>query len=71
MTRRRLLYIPILVLFAFATSALFLHYSNIDKVQARFFRNTRLPFGYTNARAYSLSPEAAEAGIRKGIESSR
>ena len=66
MTRKRLLYIPILLLFAFSMSALVLHYANVGKVQARFFRDAKLPFGYTNARAYSLSPEAAEAGIRTG-----
>ncbi len=66
MTKRRLLYIPILAVFAFCVSALFLHYSNIAKVQARFSRDTKLPFGYSNNRAYTITPEAAEAGIRAG-----
>ena len=66
MNRKSLLYIPIVLLFAFAASALALHYANIGNIQARFSREARLPFGYINARAYSITPPAEAAGIRQG-----
>ncbi len=66
MKQKRLLYIPILMLFAFAASALVVHYSNIGNVNARFSREARLPFGYLGGGAYAITAEAAQAGIRQG-----
>ncbi len=66
MQRKTLIYIPILLLFAFAASAMVIHYANIGRIQARFSRDVKLPFGYINGQAYSVSPSAREAGIRAG-----
>ncbi len=66
MSKKSLIYIPILLLFAFSLSALVQHYANLPKVQARFSRNVKLPFAYVNGRAFSIKPEAADAGIRDG-----
>ena len=66
MQRRTFLYIPILLLFAFAASAMVMHYANIGRIQARFSRDVKLPFGYVNGQAYSVSPSAQEAGVRAG-----
>lgn len=65
-SKKILLYIPILLLFAFAGSALVVHYANIAQVQARFSREARLPFGYIGGGAYAITTEAARAGIRQG-----
>ena len=66
MQRRTFLYIPILLLFAFSASAMVTHYANIGRIQARFSRDVKLPFGYVNGQAYSVSPSAQEAGVRAG-----
>lgn len=66
MTKRTLIYIPILLLFAFAFGALAMHYANLPSIQARFDRDAKLPFGYMNGRTYSLTPEAERAGIKIG-----
>lgn len=66
MTRKKLLYIPIVLLFAFAVSALFIHYSNIGEIQGRVLRQAKLPFAYLNGRAYAPKPDAEKAGIQTG-----
>lgn len=66
MTRKTLLYIPILLLFAFAISALFIHYANIGEIQGRVLREAKLPFGYLNGRAFAVKPDAGEAGVKTG-----
>ena len=43
-----------------------MHYANIGRIQARFSRDVKLPFGYINGQAYSVSPSAQEAGVRGG-----
>jgi sigma-B regulation protein RsbU (phosphoserine phosphatase) len=63
---KRLLYIPIAILFLVCASGLISHYSNIGEVQARFNRPARLPFGYMNGRAYGITTPASDAGIRTG-----
>ena len=66
MRKKTLLYIPVVLLFAFAASALVTHYANIGNVQARFSREARLPFGYLGGGAYALTAEATQAGIKAG-----
>lgn len=66
MNRRSLLYIPVVLLFAFAATALVLHYANLGRIQARFGRDQKLPFSYLNGRAYAVTPLAAAAGIKQG-----
>ncbi|MGD9563398.1 MAG: SpoIIE family protein phosphatase [Pyrinomonadaceae bacterium] len=66
MSRKLLIYIPILMLFAFAAGALVIHYSNFGLANARFTREFRLPFSYGNGRAYNLRPGAEAAGVRTG-----
>ena len=66
MQRKTLLYIPIILLFAFVASALVQHYANIGRIQARFSRDVKLPFGYLNGQTYSVSPDAEDAGVRAG-----
>lgn len=66
MSKKSLIYIPILLLFAFALSALVQHYANLPRVQARFSRDVKIPFAYMNGRAFSVKPEAADAGIKDG-----
>src|SRR5687767_14251971 len=63
---KRLLYIPILLLFIFSAAALVSHYTKIGEVQARLTRSARLPFGYMNGRAFAITTPAAEAGVRAG-----
>lgn len=66
MSKKKLLYIPIVLLFAFSAFALVSHYSNIFNVQARFSRDAHLPFGYTGGTAYAITSAAEQAGIRQG-----
>jgi sigma-B regulation protein RsbU (phosphoserine phosphatase) len=66
MKRKHLLYIPILLLFAFAATALIAHYANIGNVQARFSREARLPFGYMGGRIFAVKAEGSDAGIKAG-----
>lgn len=66
MPRRFLIYILILLLFAFSMATLVLHYANFERVNGRFSREFRLPFGYLNGRAYNITPEAKAAGIQAG-----
>ena len=66
MTRKTLLYIPIVLLFAFAIAALFSHYSDIGEIQGRALREAKLPFGYLNGRAFAVKPDAEKAGIKTG-----
>lgn len=64
--KKKLLYIPIVLLFLFAISALFSHYAQIRDIQGRALRDARLPFGYLNGRAYAIKPDAEKAGIKQG-----
>ncbi|NOT48620.1 MAG: hypothetical protein HOP17_12825, partial [Acidobacteria bacterium] len=66
MKRKYLLYVPIVLLFAFSFAALISHYANIQKVQATFTQEARLPFRYMNRSAYLVTPDAESAGIRPG-----
>jgi sigma-B regulation protein RsbU (phosphoserine phosphatase) len=66
MTRKTFPYIPILLLFAFAISALVIHYSNIRENQGRALRESKLPFGYLSGKAYAIKPDAEKAGIKIG-----
>ncbi len=66
MTRKTLLYIPIVLLFAFAISALFLHFADIREIQGRALREAKLPFVYLNGRAYGVKPDAEKAGVKQG-----
>src|SRR5688500_1388396 len=68
---KRLVYIPITLLFIFSATALILHYANIGEVQANLMREARLPFGYLNGRVYVIAtPDAApDVRIGDGIES--
>ena len=66
MNRRFLLYIPIVALFLFCAAAMTQHYAQLGRNHARFTREARLPFGYTNGRVYGISPSAAEAGVAAG-----
>src|SRR5829696_6450934 len=63
---KRLVYIPITLLFIFSVSALVLHYKNIGEVQTTLMREARLPFSYVNGRAFAITPQASEAGVRIG-----
>lgn len=65
-SKKIFLYIPILLLFAFAASALVSHYANIQNVYSRFSREARLPFGYVGGGAFAITSQAAEAGIKQG-----
>src|SRR5688500_11713687 len=68
---KRLVYIPITLLFIFSAAALILHYKNIGDVQANLMRAARLPFGYMNGRVYVIATPANAPGVRigDGIES--
>ncbi len=65
MQKNRLLYIPLLVLFAFAISALGVHFYKFYQIQDRPLLGTALPFTYSNG-VVTLTPEAEAAGIIVG-----
>lgn len=66
MSKRRLIYIPILLLFAFSMATLVLHYANFERLNARFTREFKPPFGVLNDRTYNVTPEGEAAGVRSG-----
>ncbi|HSK70628.1 MAG TPA: SpoIIE family protein phosphatase [Pyrinomonadaceae bacterium] len=65
MKKRTLLYIPLLLLAAFAFSALAVHYSNIFAVQSNASAEFIFPFTY-NKQVVSVRPEGEAAGIKIG-----
>ena len=61
---KRLVYIPITLLFIFSAAALISHYMNIGDVQAHLMRSARLPFGYMNGRVSVIPTPEAAPGVR-------
>ncbi len=66
MSKRKLLYIPLLLLFAFAMATLVSHYLNVFTIEGRVSRLASLPFSYNNGRVELTTPAAEVAGIRVG-----
>ncbi len=66
MSKKHLIYLPILILFAFSAATLVVHYANFERLNSRFTREFKFPFGYTNGRIYNVEPAAQAAGIRSG-----
>jgi len=64
MKKRTFLYIPLILLFAFAVSVLAAHYSNLFKNYNRASSQIELPFGMVNGALVSLKPEAEAAGFK-------
>lgn len=67
MMPKKLIYIPVVLLFLFAMSVLVVHYSGIIDRNSIVFREANLPFGYTT-KVTVVTPEAEAAGIRVGDE---
>ena len=65
MSKKTLLYIPLVLLFVWAASVLVIHYSGLAERTKSMFREANLPFGY-NGEVVSLMPDAAEVGIKLG-----
>ena len=66
MKKKPLLYIPLLLLFAFAMSALAVHYGNIVGRLNLDPKPYSMPFYYFNGGATNLTEKAREAGIKAG-----
>ncbi|HEY0426190.1 MAG TPA: SpoIIE family protein phosphatase [Pyrinomonadaceae bacterium] len=64
MKKRTLLYIPLILLFAFAVSVLAIHYANLFKNYNRASSQISLPFVMVDGSIVSLKPEAVEAGFK-------
>ncbi|CAN5151141.1 hypothetical protein BH20ACI1_BH20ACI1_11140 [soil metagenome] len=64
--KKSLLYIPLLLLFAFAMSALVSHYGNIVGGLNLDPKPYSIPFSYFNGAATNLTEKAREAGIKAG-----
>lgn len=65
MKKKALLYIPLVLLAAFAFSALALHYLNLFAIQSVASRAANFPFTY-QGRVFTITPEAEAAGIKVG-----
>lgn len=65
MKKKSLLYIPLLLLSAFAMSVLVVHYSNLPNRMTLDPPPYRVPFGYFGG-VVNLQPEAQQAGIEVG-----
>ena len=66
MPNRKLLYVPLILLFLFAGTALVLHYSDLGMRYRITFREANLPFAYSNGQVTSVTPEGADAGVKVG-----
>lgn len=66
MKNRRLLYIPLVILFVFAMSALAAHFYGIFGISSRAAKEANFPFGYNQGEIISVTPEARRAGIEAG-----
>ena len=66
MPNRKLLYVPLVLLFLFAGITLVLHYSDLAMRYRISFREANLPFGYSNGRVGTVLPDAAEVGVKAG-----
>lgn len=63
--RTTLLYVPLILLFAFAVAVLAVHYANMFANYNRSSnREVALPFSVVNGELVSLKPEAVEAGFK-------
>lgn len=67
MMSKKLLYVPLVLLFLFAMSVLVVHYAGIVERNSIVFREANLPFGYTT-KVTTVTPEAEAAGIQLGDE---
>lgn len=66
MKKKPLLYIPLILLFAFAISAMAVHYGNIVGRLNLDPKPYRIPFGFFNGAATNLTEKARDAGIEAG-----
>ncbi|MEZ5345394.1 MAG: SpoIIE family protein phosphatase [Pyrinomonadaceae bacterium] len=66
MKSKPLLYIPLLLLFAFSIGALGLHFGNITGRLNLDPKPFRIPFGFFNGTATNVSDDAFDAGLRAG-----
>ena len=66
MKKKSLLYIPLLLLFAFVMLALVSHYGNFVGVLNLDPKPYRIPFGFFNGSATNLTEKARDAGIKAG-----
>jgi hypothetical protein len=66
MKKRTFLYIPALILFIFALSAMIVHFSRMVERQRTMTTDVRMPFNYNNGRVLSLLPEGERLGIKVG-----
>ena len=66
MKKKTLLYIPLVLLFAFAMSALGIHYSNIVGRLNLDPKPYSIPFYYFDGAATNLTEKARDAGIKAG-----
>jgi hypothetical protein len=65
MKKPTLLYIPLVILFAFSIAVLAAHYYRIFELQTVAGREADFPFGYFGT-VTSVSPEAERGGIKSG-----
>lgn len=65
MSRSKLIYIPLMLLFLTVMSVLVIHYSRLPDRHRLAFREANLPFGYTT-KVMSVSPSAEAAGVKVG-----
>lgn len=66
MKNRKLLYIPLVILFVFAMSVLVSHFAGIFATGTRSVKEANFPFSYNQAEVISVTPEAQRAGIEVG-----
>ncbi len=66
MTKRKLLYIPLLLLFVFSMGTLVSHYLNVFTIESRVSRLANLPFSYNSGRVDIVTPAAEAAGVKVG-----
>ena len=66
MSNRKLLYTPLALVFLFAGTALFLHYSEFTTRIRVSFRAANLPFGVVDGKVSTVKPDAAAVGIENG-----
>lgn len=66
MSNKKLLYVPLVLLFLFAGTTLIVHYSEFPNRIRIAFREANLPFGYSSGRVASAMPDAVEAGVQNG-----
>ena len=66
MKKRTFLYIPLVLLFAFAISALAAHFYNIYEITGREAREAELPFAYVSGEVLSVSAESTPNGLAGG-----